>query len=72
MLIPGPKPTVRIYMLLSPDNLAELSTSIYEAPSYHDKPRRDSSILLAVIERRLANILYPCTMTIREVDWIIW
>jgi phenol 2-monooxygenase len=70
MLIPSPNNTVRIYMLLSKEDVEELETSMFEAPSHSTKPRTNNTTILGILERRIPDILHPYTMTIASVDWI--
>ena len=72
MLIPSPHNTMRIYMLLSAENVEELERNTFEAPSanHSPQPRTNDTTILDILNRRIPTILHPYTLTITHVDWI--
>jgi phenol 2-monooxygenase (NADPH) len=70
MLVPSPNNTIRIYMLLSKEDVEELEPSMLEAPSHSTKPRTNNTTALGILERCIPDTLHPYTMTITSVDWI--
>lgn len=74
MVIPGPRDTVRLYMLLSHDeDLQDLAASKFDdlpAHLFDQKKGRTTTTPLDIYKRRLPSIFAPYEMEITRIDWI--
>ena len=67
MLIPKGDDRLRIYTLLSEEEVSHLSKSKYEGKSTE---YTNDSTVFGVLEKRVASVLNPYKIEIVEVDWV--